>query len=293
MPGIVFKGATDYHKDRRFLLTNLKSRGMGRSGLEGQILEEVEQLINHLTTNKELDPRVLLTNFTSNTIMTMCFEKRWEYGDENYTRFADSIEKIVETFPLVMLKDLVPLFGYLPSVAQGNKENYKANSVLRSQFEGLIRERVHSKDSHTSFDIVGDYMNKNKVENEEEIKNLIDLCQTMFFAGSDTTSSTTNWTIVHLLSDLAWQEEVYTELSRVLEGRAPTMAGLQDLPKMEATIAETLRLSPVNPLILKANCETAMLRDYIIPANTMIMINVYHINRDPQVFPDPGAFHVL
>ena len=161
---------------------------MGRSGLEGQLLEEVERLIAHLTTNKELDPRILLTNFTSNTIMTMCFEKRWEYGDENYTRFADSIEKIVETFPLVMLRDLVPLFGYLPSVAQGNKENYKANSVLRSQFEGLIRERVHSKDSHSSFDIVGDYMNKNKVENEEEIRNLIDLCQDMFFAGSDTTS---------------------------------------------------------------------------------------------------------
>ena len=147
VPGIVFKGAADYHENRRFLLTNLKSRGMGRSGLEGQLLEEVDQFIAHLTTNKELDPRILLTNFTSNTIMTMCFEKRWEYGDENYTRFADSIEKIVETFPLVMLRDLVPLFGYLPSVAQGNKENYEANLVLRSQFEGLIRERVNSEDS--------------------------------------------------------------------------------------------------------------------------------------------------
>ena len=72
---------------------------------------------------------------------------RWEYGNENYTRFADSIEKIVETFPLVMLRDLVPLFGYLPNVAQGNKENSEANLVLRSQFEGLIRERVHSEDS--------------------------------------------------------------------------------------------------------------------------------------------------
>ena len=81
------------------------------------------------------------------------------------------------------------MFGYLPSVAQGNKENYEANSVLRSQFEGLIRERVHSEDSHCNqFDIVSDYMNKNKVENEEEIRNLIDICQDMFFAGSDTTS---------------------------------------------------------------------------------------------------------
>jgi cytochrome P450 len=69
------------------------------------------------------------------------------------------------------------------------------------------------------------------------------------------------------------------------------MADLQDLPKMEATIAETLRLCPASPLLMKANCETAMLRDYLIPANTMIMVNVYHINRDPQVFPDPDTFN--
>ena len=68
------------------------------------------------------------------------------------------------------------------------------------------------------------------------------------------------------------------------------MADLQDMPKMEATIAETLRLCPASPLLMKANCETAMLRDYLIPANTMIMVNVYHINRDPQVFPDPDMF---
>ena len=103
--------------------------------------------------------------------------------------------------------------------------------------------------------------------------------------------STTNWTIIHLLSDPAWQDELYTELRHVLEGRTPTMADLQDLPKMEATIAETLRLCPASPLLMKANCETAMLRDYLIPANTIIMVNVYHINRDPQVFPDPDTFN--
>ena len=103
--------------------------------------------------------------------------------------------------------------------------------------------------------------------------------------------SATNWTIIHLLSDPSWQDELYTELSRVLEGRAPTMADVKDLPKMEATIAESLRMCPASPLIVKANCETAKLRDYIIPANTMIMINVYHINRDPQVFPDPDTFN--
>ena len=91
--------------------------------------------------------------------------------------------------------------------------------------------------------------------------------------------------------DPAWQEEVHAELSRVLDGRAPTMANLVDLPKMEATITENLRLNPVAPLVFHANTDTVMLRDYVIPANTMVLINVYHINRDPEVFPDPDTFN--
>ena len=120
---------------------------------------------------------------------------------------------------------------------------------------------------------------------------MVDICQDMFFAGSDTTSTTTNWTIIHLLADPAWQEEVHAELNRVLDGRAPTMADLVDLPKMEATITETLRLNPAAPLVFHANTDTVMLRDYVIPANTMVLINVYHINRDPEVFPDPDTFN--
>ena len=60
-------------------MTNLKRMGMGKLGLEPQILEEAEMLMEHLEVEGLVDPGTTLANFTSNNIMRMMFSQRWEY----------------------------------------------------------------------------------------------------------------------------------------------------------------------------------------------------------------------
>ena len=290
-PGIIFKGSADYHNNRRFLLGSLKRRGMGKSGLEAQVLAEAEELVAHLKCFGEVDPQIIINNFTSNTIMTMCFGKRWNYNDKNYEDFSKAMDKVVDTFPLLFVEDLVPYFGYLPNIKQAKRENADANTILRTQFEEIITARVNGPDTESYDDLVSDYMgNKLGKMDEADMKNLVEICQDMFFAGSDTTSTTCNFAIIHLLNNPDWQEEVFAELNAVLQGRHPSMTDLQNLPKMEATINETLRLNPLVPLIFKANAETVKIREYTIPESTLILVNVYHISYDPLVFPEPASF---
>ena len=52
------------------MLTNLKRQGMGKLGLESQILEEAEMLMAHLEEVGVFDPNKTLANYTSNNIMT-------------------------------------------------------------------------------------------------------------------------------------------------------------------------------------------------------------------------------
>ena len=292
-PGVIFKGATDYHSNRRFLLSSLKRRGMGKTGFEAQILAEAEELVAHLRSCGEVDPQLVLHNFTSNTIMTMCFGKRWNYDDKKYECFSKSMEKIITTFPLLFIEDLVPFFGYMPSVQQAKKENAEANRILRKQFEDIITARADGHSTDDAFDdLFSDYMGvKSKNLSQDDMKNILDICQDMFFAGSDTTSTTCNFAIIHLLNNPDWHEEVSAELDAVLQGRPLTMTDLENLPKMEATINETLRMNPLVPMIFKANAHTVKLREYTIPANTLLLINVYHINNDSDVFPEPSTFN--
>ena len=65
---------------------------------------------------------------------------------------------------------------------------------------------------------------------------------------------------------------------------------LEKLPKLEATIQETVRLNPNGPMIPRATAHATRVRDYVVPANCQVWINAYHINYDPTIFPDPTTF---
>ena len=112
----------------------------------------------------------------------------------------------------------------------------------------------------------------------------------MFIGGTDTTSTTLNYVIVHLLSNPSWQEELFHEISTAFQGDVPSMGDLEKLPKLEATIQETLRINPNGPLIPRATAQATKVRDYVVPANCQVWVNVYHINYDPVTFPDPTTF---
>ena len=32
------------------------------------------------------------------------------------------------------------------------------------------------------------------------------------------------------------------------------------------------------------------IRDYVVPANCIVLVNAYHINYDPVIFPNPATF---
>ena len=68
------------------------------------------------------------------------------------------------------------------------------------------------------------------------------------------------------------------------------MEDLEKLPKLEATIQETLRLNPIGPMIPKATAHKTKVRDYVVPANCQVWVNVYHINYNPVTFPEPANF---
>ena len=125
---------------------------------------------------------------------------------------------------------------------------------------------------------------------EEEINTLVDRCQDVFIGGTETTSATLNFAIVHLLNNPSWQEELFEEISTTLKGGVPSMEDLEKLPKLEATIQETLRLNPNAPMLFKATADATRVRDYVVPANCLVNINAYHINYNPVTFPDPTTF---
>lgn len=114
----------------------------------------------------------------------------------------------------------------------------------------------------------------------------------MFLAGSETTSSSTEWAMVELLSHPAAMTAVRDELARVVgEGNKFEEAHIDNLPYLQAVMKETLRLHPPIPfLVPRRAIREVEFMGYRIPENTQLFVNTWAIGRDPQCWEEPSAF---
>ena len=235
----------------RFALTYLKRMGMGKLGLEAQILEETDMFMEYLEGEVVVDAGTTLAMFTSNNIMQMMFGQRWQYGDSSA---VNAIHSLLAKSALLVLGDVVPLFRYLPNAARAKKEANEATGYIRNLFQQIIEKQIAMRDSVESDDFTGAYLQEHETMDKKEVINLVDLCQEMFLAGTDTPSVTLNYVIVHLLNNPYWQEELFHEITAAFQGGVPSMEDLEKLPKLEATIQETLRI-PQRTIDPQGNCQ--------------------------------------
>jgi sterol 14alpha-demethylase len=118
----------------------------------------------------------------------------------------------------------------------------------------------------------------------------------MMFAGHHTSSGTAAWTLIELLRNSACMTEVVTELDG-LYGADPDGGGaevsfqaLREIPHLESSIKEALRLHPPLILLLRAATRELEVEGYRIPAGALVGASPAISNRIAADFPDPDAF---
>ncbi|HEX4513467.1 MAG TPA: cytochrome P450, partial [Polyangiaceae bacterium] len=70
-----------------------------------------------------------------------------------------------------------------------------------------------------------------------------------------------------------------------LHGAPPT-----ELPLLDAVIKESLRLLPPVPIHPRVVAKDTELGGYHFPAGSELMLSIFHLHRDPDVFPTPDVF---
>ncbi|KAK4782430.1 hypothetical protein SAY86_016532 [Trapa natans] len=124
---------------------------------------------------------------------------------------------------------------------------------------------------------------------ETEIKALL---LNMFTAGTDTTSSTVEWAIAELIRHPDILSRVRDELDTVVgRDRLVSELDLPGLTYLQAVIRENFRLHPSTPLSLpRIAAERCEINGYHIPKGTTLLVNVWAIARDPDVWSEPLVF---
>uniref|UniRef100_A0A1W7HBR5 Cytochrome P450 n=1 Tax=Scoparia dulcis TaxID=107240 RepID=A0A1W7HBR5_SCODU len=155
---------------------------------------------------------------------------------------------------------------------------------IRAVWEPIIEQRRGSGSSYSGQKDYLDTLLQNGFSNDQINVQFLEL----FTAGTDTTSSTVEWTIAELMRNPESMEKVRAEIE---DGIKEEDLDVLQLPYVQACIREALRLYPPAPLLLPHRAlETTQVMNYTIPKDAQIMVNLWAIGRDPSVWEEPLKF---
>jgi sterol 14-demethylase len=114
----------------------------------------------------------------------------------------------------------------------------------------------------------------------------------MMFAGHHTTSTTASWMIIELIRNPELMATVVAEMDALAEagGGVVTYQDLREVPWLEATIKETLRLHPPLILLLRLAMAPFEVGGYQVDAGKLVGASITVSNRLEGAFERPDEF---
>jgi cytochrome P450 len=130
-------------------------------------------------------------------------------------------------------------------------------------------------------------------------KQLRDDLMTMLIAGHETTAAVLTWTLYCLAQHPEEAQLLREEVDSVLaDGRDPGIDDVRSLPRVRAALAESLRLYPQPPLLIRRALAPDTLpaglngapEGYPIGKGADLFISVWNLHHSPHLWKDPEAF---
>lgn len=119
-----------------------------------------------------------------------------------------------------------------------------------------------------------------------------DTAGTILEAGSDTTASSIYFFVLACLNNPSVFEKLRNEIDSVVpRSELPKFHQIEGLPYLRSCVKETLRRRPATIMgVPHKVTQDDVYQDYLIPAGTTVIGNVWAIHMDPKRYPEPEKF---
>lgn len=292
--GLVWSSGPLWKEQRTFALTTMRKFGFGKRSLQGQIMEEVDCLMEELEKyeNKPFDIQNILNTSVSNVICSLLFGKRFEYEDTKFKRLIELLNKLFATASASSPAFLFPILRHLPM------SRFAKVQKLFDDIDGLTSEIIEEHRKNFDGNNVNDFIDgfllqqneteENTTFTDEQLKISV---REFFAAGTETTSTTIRWALLFLIHHREWQQKLRDDIDAVIGQSQPMMEHKDQLPEVEAFILEVQRHANLFPLgIPHAPKEDFNYKGYNLPKGTFMFFALGSVMTDPQIFPEPTKF---
>uniref|UniRef100_A0A2K6KQG5 Cytochrome P450 family 2 subfamily B member 6 n=1 Tax=Rhinopithecus bieti TaxID=61621 RepID=A0A2K6KQG5_RHIBE len=289
---MVFANGNRWKVLRRFSLISMKDFGMGKRSVEERIQEEAQCLIEELRKSKGalVDPTFFFHSITTNIICSIVFGKRFHYQDQEFLKM---LNLFCQSFSLIRsaFSQLFEFFsGFLKYLPRAHRQLYKNPQEINAYTGHSVEKHGETLDPSAPQDLIDTYLlhmekEKSNPHSEFSHQNLIINTFSLFFAGTETTSTTLRYGFLLMLTYPHVAQRVYKEIEQVIgPHRPPALDDQAKMPYTEAVIHEIQRFADLLPMGVPAGTPHPS-------SDTEVYLILSTALHDPHYFEKPDAFN--
>ncbi|NP_001268260.1 cytochrome P450 2B1-like precursor [Mesocricetus auratus] len=298
--GVIAANGERWKTLRRFSLVTMRDFGMGKRSVEERIQEEAQCLVEELRKSQgaPLDPTFLFQCITANIICSIVFGQRFDYKDGQFLRL---LGLFYQTFSIIssLYTQMFECFpGFLKYFPGTHVQVSKNLQELLDYIEHSVEKHRVNMDASNPRDFIDTYLlrmekEKSNPHTEFHHRNLVTTVLSLFFAGTETSSTTLRYGFLLMLKYPHVAEKVQREIDHVIgSDRPPSLDDRPKMPYTEAVIYEIQRFSDLVPTGVphKVNKDTYF-RGYLLPKDTEVYPILSSALHDPKYFEQPYTFN--
>ncbi|XP_011069681.1 ferruginol synthase-like [Sesamum indicum] len=230
-------------------------------------------------------------NFISNTLFSLDFA---DYNTGSTQELEEIIHRLMTVFACPNLGDYFGFLGLLDPQGIKREAEFCMGKLL-ANFDSIIDQRAEaSRNSQArKTDLLEVLLEISQGNQAELTRNTMKhLLLDLFVAGADTTSVTVEWAMTELLRNPQVMSKLKMEVRTVVgANKQVEESDISKLPYLQAVIKESTRYHPPGPFLMRRkDGDDLEIKNYVIPKNSVILINIWAIGRDPRIWPNPDSF---
>ncbi|XP_039140772.1 cytochrome P450 81Q32-like [Dioscorea cayenensis subsp. rotundata] len=253
---------------------------------------------------KKVEVRDMLFELMMNVMTGLIAGKKY-YGEgcedsEEGRRFRKIVEEVFLLSGASTVEDFIPFVRWM-GIGGAEKRMEKVGKEMDEFYQKILEERRRVVKWKEKDD--GDQEKKSNIidimlamqEKEKDNYSDIDIkgmISTLLVAGTETTAGTMEWAMALLLNHPDALKKAKAEIKeQVGHGHLIKDSDISKLHYLNNVIKETLRLFPAGPLLVPhESSEDCTVSGVHIPKGTMLLVNIYAMQRDNQLWDNPLEF---
>ena len=194
------------------------------------------------------------------------------------------------------LYQMIPFGSYLPS--QFNRDVERAieikDAILLPEFKAHLETYKPNVIRDLTDSFISAFKKEIPKQDGKDVGSLQDIPGLMidvFQAAAETTSGALAWFILYMVLHENEQKTIHKEIDVVVgEGRFPVFEDAKNMPYLQATLCEVLRISSVVPVTGTNAIRETTIAGYHIPKGTLVALNLARVYHDEREWPEPDVF---